>query len=1063
MIEVIQQPQPLSFVGNIPDLIVTGSGTLVFQIFESGNAQPILFESYVFDSNGEVRIPLEWFFDDRLAVQMPDEDLFDQDQAYGDYQLRVTDLVDTINIDFRAIKGGVARENFNTENWVKENFLTWQPRIQQVKWSDPLYLSYYATEAIKVFVKGYFQGGTDETIESYSITEAGLWTFSVQFSHIADLFSTQPIYFDVFIESVAQEAEEPIFKTDPQRYVLTVDHFDFDDLFVFENSLGGIDTIRFTGEKKLVNNNKFDLGLLFERITTEYQVNPDKVFEKNTGYYKTRIHLKWSQDFFSSQQKYIIEPNGWTKVITPDPEVSFISHQLIAFDFVFIYTKQSIYLDIVRQEHLPDNLLIIGPDDEQYFLTPWLFFFPEFAYLSQAIFPVQQNGDGVWKTVKISNLISYILEIIQPSDGRDPDAVHYDVDDAKTEEEKQQARDNIDVPSRLEIPQQSQYGLLDGGKLQYVGPGLQHKVSAAIVAIQGIWSVAGGPVEPDPADPTHPRFDAQMWELRPDLSGVDIVLVKGIAAENPIIPIPDPTKQVFGSAILIPAAATVIPGVLNENIYIDNNEYTVTLIGPGTINPDSTSNPATGPKAVEVSNVGSGSVIKFLGSAPVTRTNFNTIGFDIALKAAMNAGFELYMNFIDGDSNPVSNLILINLDRNETAYQFIAEELSTFNWASTELQGFQITFVRRRGPGSYVGFFIDNVILQGGVAQPQPPSADFPEAPEDGTWNARRNASWQAFFPIQDQAIIDGLEASLVDSPGSLNRFVTVDLLTSYSFVQEASIDGQFRARKDGAWVAFTPFTPAGTPTEGDVVTFVSGVPAWAAPSGGGGTSPWTEVSTHIWVNKKTVIGQSDNPTATTLFVKSLGTTTLDGVRFETNSGAIILRYRENLRQLHLGGAIRVGNIVTYDGASSLALQVRGFGTGSGQAMSIVDSSSNLKFLIRDDGLAQFNNKVFVCRSIGGENSALIVRSLASGSASILWLEDSTGNQAFDIRNDKTFTIGGGNKSGNVGPGVLFYPRASGAGAIRPDLISGGFLYVNTSGQLVYVGSSLTETILANA
>jgi hypothetical protein len=52
--------------------------------------------------------------------------------------------------------------------------------------------------------------------------------------------------------------------------------------------------------------------------------------------------------------------------------------------------------------------------------------------------------------------------------------------------------------------------------------------------------------------------------------------------------------------------------------------------------------------------------------------------------------------------------------------------------------------------------------------------------------------------------------------------------------VEEAPINGNLNARKDGAWVSFNPFVVAGTPAEGNVVTWESGVPTWADPSGGG-------------------------------------------------------------------------------------------------------------------------------------------------------------------------------------------------------------------------------------
>jgi hypothetical protein len=88
--------------------------------------------------------------------------------------------------------------------------------------------------------------------------------------------------------------------------------------------------------------------------------------------------------------------------------------------------------------------------------------------------------------------------------------------------------------------------------------------------------------------------------------------------------------------------------------------------------------------------------------------------------------------------------------------------------------------------------------------------------------------------PDIDPVILAALNASLSDSPGTLNKYITLSALNSYAYVQEAPINGNWYARKDGVWSAFTPFTVAGTPTAGHVVTSVAGVATWQAPSGGG-------------------------------------------------------------------------------------------------------------------------------------------------------------------------------------------------------------------------------------
>lgn len=127
--------------------------------------------------------------------------------------------------------------------------------------------------------------------------------------------------------------------------------------------------------------------------------------------------------------------------------------------------------------------------------------------------------------------------------------------------------------------------------------------------------------------------------------------------------------------------------------------------------------------------------------------------------------------------------------------------------------------------------------------------------------------------PDIDPAILAALNASLADSPGALNRYVSLNLLNSYGYVQEAPINGNWYARKDGAWSAFTPFTVAGTPTAGHVVTSVAGVPTWQAPSGGGG-SKWTDGVNFIYRIGRVVIGQTTLPNSDSFFHVKTGTIT---------------------------------------------------------------------------------------------------------------------------------------------------------------------------------------------
>ncbi|GAB2993798.1 hypothetical protein GCM10027284_08710 [Cyclobacterium sediminis] len=401
-ITVTQAPSALCFAGNIPDILLTTSDP-GHDVTISMDGNDILEEYYVADADGKISITLKQLIEKQLSVHIPDADLYQQADAVADI---VCDI-DGTEVAFRAIKGGVDRKNLDTSNFLTLNWLTWQPQTKNVKYFDPEYLTYYAQAALSVKVKGYFQDGTDTTITAYTLPADQLTTVNVTFDKIHALFEEQPLYFDVWVDD-GDDGENTWY----QRYVLTDSFFEYNDLFVFENSLGAIDTIRFTGKKTLLNSQQFDSGLFFDEFEHEYEVNPDKAYEKNTGYFRSRKQLFWSQDFFSSLQKYHLDGTELKRILTREPSFEAAQYDLIAFDFTFVYTRQVIYLDWIEEQ--PSNVLVIvGPSQELYYLVPRMWLFPILEDPTGAIFPVQVTGEQDWYGLTFSTILEFLREELE--------------------------------------------------------------------------------------------------------------------------------------------------------------------------------------------------------------------------------------------------------------------------------------------------------------------------------------------------------------------------------------------------------------------------------------------------------------------------------------------------------------------------------------------------------------------------------------------------------------------------------------------------------------------------
>jgi hypothetical protein len=180
--------------------------------------------------------------------------------------------------------------------------------------------------------------------------------------------------------------------------------------------------------------------------------------------------------------------------------------------------------------------------------------------------------------------------------------------------------------------------------------------------------------------------------------------------------------------ILVPALATAPSGVTTENIYLDNAEWAVTFSGTGTGNADSTNNPDTGTKAVEVTNPANQFRIRFRRSSPINLSTITdaTLGLRLDLKAGYNSSQNLEIVFLNAANTPVSNVRTLAVNKSDLNYQFIGVNLSAFTFTSQIIQAIEIVY-RQRGGGTHAGLWLDNLKIQGGVTQPVSPGGSAGE------------------------------------------------------------------------------------------------------------------------------------------------------------------------------------------------------------------------------------------------------------------------------------------------------------------------------------------------
>lgn len=277
------------------------------------------------------------------------------------------------------------------------------------------------------------------------------------------------------------------------------------------------------------------------------------------------------------------------------------------------------------------------------------------------------------------------------------------------------------------VPGYSPNTLLSGGGVAWTG-NLNFTVSAATYIIA---NTEYDSVQTDlvltAADATLNRFDVIALT-----SAGTVVVVEGTPAEPALIPDVDPATQLYLTAIYIPALATEPANVVTTDVYHENTEWTTARSGtPITI--ASTNNPHAGTVCVEATNSTTGNYIQFTAPSPFDPAIRNELIFYIRSKALWAATRSLQISWYLSNTKKGSTVVL-----NEDAFGFDSAVVGSYQQIIIPMALFQasgLSVDRLRvtvaGSGGTIGWYLDDVTLQGGVQQGGAPST----MSWKGTWN----------------------------------------------------------------------------------------------------------------------------------------------------------------------------------------------------------------------------------------------------------------------------------------------------------------------------------------
>lgn len=357
---------------NFNEYITNGSfslgttGDLDYEDF-AGEPYPdyseLLAENYTPDTDGKVTIRLREFLERLLEIRIPSAtNLYHQAEGY----IQLTMQIDSEPPEtFYVIKGGVQSLNVTDEEFIIGHFLTWQEPAKKVKENDPEWLTYFpfvpeeggsggVGGSVTIKAVAHYSDGSSQTKELHILTPNQLYSLNCNWEFMLSGFSPGPYKIDVY--GVDTE-ESPV--TNVQTFILSAESFQHEDIFLFANSIGGVDSIRFTGQLERVENFALDTAF-YDREEREYFIDPQRTWTKNTGDFRSYYHLLWARDFFASPLRYRFYLGLLFRIIIDPRDLFSIRYELNNYTFRFRESEQITY----------QNFLELNPPDIQVIPEP---------------------------------------------------------------------------------------------------------------------------------------------------------------------------------------------------------------------------------------------------------------------------------------------------------------------------------------------------------------------------------------------------------------------------------------------------------------------------------------------------------------------------------------------------------------------------------------------------------------------------------------------------------------------------------------------------------------------
>ena len=399
MATIISQPESLSLSKNIRKFEIASSGDIRFKL--SVGEVVIIDESYSPNAQGRVVVDIKDVVGNFLTISIHSTNIYEQTSIAKTFTVEIDELDP---VEFTVVRAGVDNLAETAANFLLTNWLTWQPQSKIVSYHQPEWLTYYAPAAAVVKIKFYLKDDSTAVITLHSPAAGTCYSYNVQFANIMTLQEGEKYgYYDIWVENTSAERISYI-----QRYIYK-ENDTTDEHFVFENSLGGIDTAVMSGESTFEPEIEHSEGVYNEE-NVQIEGNVTRLFSKNTGW-KSKVEADWLFDFFNSKNRYKVCSGELRKITLKESSITDSTQEdLKSFSFVYKLSQDLGLLNLSRSMDAPAANLEITTPADLFFLAPRLVDFPAAELEDTMLFPVQSPFSEVWKKLSWAAIWNFLYD-----------------------------------------------------------------------------------------------------------------------------------------------------------------------------------------------------------------------------------------------------------------------------------------------------------------------------------------------------------------------------------------------------------------------------------------------------------------------------------------------------------------------------------------------------------------------------------------------------------------------------------------------------------------------------